>query len=387
MIPIVLPFSMDALQGAVRRYLARPVLDIAGVVPRRIAPESAVYQLEVTYHVESGSRAADDSTDTLDLVYKAGSVQVCGATDEGSDYREAQFYSTLAGQLPVRTPRLLLTAADVVGEPTLPLVAGSSGSRFGGFSSYSGRNLSDPLLSDDWILMEALPSDGHLLRGSWTAEHYRKALTTLAELHASHWGRPPDRDDYPWVWSPTGHHTEMLVEDSRLALLELEGKSWCADFFPEGHLRAWLNVLEEPWRLLDTLAAMPQTLIHGDYWPGNIAMRAEGPAVFDWQFVGAGPAVYDLASFYSLSRWWFGRLPLSLAEIRGHYLRELNLRLGEDIDRYAFDLGIDTARAWRFAISWPRSILDHHSSLMSARHRLQNTVLEPSFASLRRCLQ
>jgi hypothetical protein len=232
--------------------------------------------------------------------------------------------------------------------------------------------------------MEALPQEGIWPRAFWMAEHYRMALGALAEMHARWWDNPPSAEEYPWGWMPTGAHTRELLEDARAALLEIEGASWGEKFFTREMLRAWLGVIDEPSGLLDILSGVPQTLIHGDYWPGNIAMKPDGPAVFDWQQVGVGPAAYDLACFHASSRWWFGRLPLTLVEMRSHYMGCLSERLGYRVDRYVFDMGMDAARAWRFAVLWPSAILEHRAHLLARLSYMRSTVIEPAYASLRR---
>ncbi len=362
-----------------RGYLSRPTVDIVEIVPEKLTggvSGSPIYRLTVSYRSEPDGSGAYGPSDIISLVLKRGRTQ-SGAILAGSARREAYFYRTLARQLPVRTPRLLLTADDVIGEPTAPLVVAASNSL--------ALNWDGVGCDTDWVLMEALPAEVVWPRASWTAKHYRLALCTLADLHATWWGHPPDPADYPWVWTPTGHHTDGLVREARQALLEIESAAWGEKFLPKERLQAWLRVLDDPACLLDLLMEMPQTLIHGDYWPGNIAMRADGPAVFDWQLVGVGPAAYDLDCFYSSSRWWFGRLPLSLTEIRNAYLGLLTERLGQRVDRSSLDIGMDAARAWRFAVLWPTVIVEHHVGLLANLHHMRKTALDPSFASLRRC--
>jgi aminoglycoside phosphotransferase (APT) family kinase protein len=44
-------------------------------------------------------------------------------------------------------------------------------------------------------------------------------------------------------------------------------------------------------------------LIHGDYWPGNIARPVDGrQVVFDWQLAGIGPGILDLVGFVQTTR-------------------------------------------------------------------------------------
>ncbi|MEO8287897.1 MAG: aminoglycoside phosphotransferase family protein [Chloroflexota bacterium] len=375
MTTITLPFSQEALQDALQRHLSSPSLSVGDVVPSRMgggASGSPVYRLDVQY--DSGHSAfVGDSK--LSVVLKRG-TQRAGAHLAGAARREASFYSTLASQLPVHTPRLLMTADDITGEPTMPLVVGASSGIAKGWEQRTGDR--------DWVLMEALPQEGMWPRAFWTAEHYRAALSALAEMHAKWWEHPPSTKDYPWVWMPTGAHTQALLEDARAAMLEIESAPWREKFFSVDELRAWRDVLDDPACLLDILSGIPQTLIHGDYWPGNIAMKPDGPAVFDWQQVGVGPAAYDLACFHSSSRWWFGRLPISLVEMRNHYLACLNEHLGYRVDRYIFDMGMDAARAWRFAVLWPTTIVEQRPHLLARLNYMRTTVIEPAYTSLRR---
>ena len=158
-------------------------------------------------------------------------------------------------------------------------------------------------------------------------------------------------------------------------------------------MREWLALLDNPDPLLDILNSSPQTLIHGDYWPGNIAVKSPAHdtdgnrmTVFDWQFVGIGPAAYDLSCFHSTSRWWFGRLPYSLSEMRALYLEELNSLLGYKVNGALSTEALDAARAWRFATFWPSIILQYSPFLLARHSYLRSMVLEPALASLRRCI-
>lgn len=362
MLSLSLPFSVDALQSALRAHLSRPGLSVVDVdvAPGRLAGghgygsslaggQERALRLDVSYDDIAASDA--ERAGRLSLVLKPGVGEAGAESTANEPGREAGFYRSLAPGLAMRTPRVLLASA-------------------GG----------------EWLLMEAVPFDAVWPRAAWSEGQYRAALDALAAMHAQWWGRPPDPAEYPWVWQPLGAHAPALAEDARAALLEIERAPWREAFFPGDRLRAWLRVVEEPAVLLDLFEGVPQTLVHGDYWPGNIAVHRDGPAVFDWQRVGVGPAAYDLACFYGSSRWWFGRLPLSLAEIRAHYLRALNERLGTNLDRYLFDQGTDAARAWQFAVLWPAALLEHHAHLLGVQSHVRATVTEPAWACLRRCV-
>jgi hypothetical protein len=224
-----------------------------------------------------------------------------------------------------------------------------------------------------------------LPQASWTSGRYLTALTALADLHATWWGQPPDPADCPWAWTPLGYEVFAPAGEARAALLQIEAAPWGHRFFTPEQIRGWLHALDDPACLLDMLRQMPQTLIHGGHAPLHTTTPAGGAPLFDWQMVGVGPAPYDLACFYSLSRWRLGRVPLSLAAMRNHYLQRLNDHLGRCLDRYLFDAAFDAARAWSFLTLWPAAILDCHATLLASRHHLQATVIEPAYASLRRC--
>lgn len=219
----------------------------------------------------------------------------------------------------------------------------------------------------------------------WTEAHYREALHALADLHATWWGLAPlpASGGTPGVL-PDGDHMESAIVEARAALAEMEGAPWGSRFLLAEEARAWLRVLDNPAPLLETLASMPQTLVHAECRPYSLALHdgfsTEGRAM------GPGPAPYDLACFYSSSRWWFGHVPLSLTGMRNVYLRRLNERLERPLDRYAFDAAFDTAVAWRFATLWPPAILEYRTSLMANLHHLRATVIDPAGAALRRSL-
>src|SRR3954449_12428425 len=146
MLTITLPFSLDALQIAMRRHMARPGLSVGDVVPARMgggASGSPVYRLDVTY---DGGLGDYTNGGKLSLVLKRG-TQRTGAHLVGAARREARFYSTLASQLPVRTPRLLLTAENVTGEPASHLMVDAPGSVASSWGTEG---------EPDWVLMEAL---------------------------------------------------------------------------------------------------------------------------------------------------------------------------------------------------------------------------------------
>jgi hypothetical protein len=204
----------------------------------------------------------------------------------------------------------------------------------------------------------------------------------MADRHAHWWGITPHTNH---TWAPTGPDPETLVREARAALIEIERADWGERFLPKSDLHTWLRVLDDPICLLETLAALPQTLVHtGSQILDPLDDIAAGGIKRDPFAIG--PAPHELAISYSAWRWALARLPLSLAQMRNIYLQRLNEHLAAPFDRYGFDLGFDAALAWRFATFWPAAIIKQRLCLQAALHHLRATVIEPAHASLRRCL-
>ncbi len=74
------------------------------------------------------------------------------------------------------------------------------------------------------------------------------------------------------------------------------------DSLSEGLIR---NALTSAW---PPKAQHPRSVLHGDYWPGNILWRrGHLEAVIDWEDAAAGDPLADLANARLELLWWFGR--------------------------------------------------------------------------------
>jgi len=227
-----------------------------------------------------------------------------------------------------------------------------------------------------------LPGDGLDGRQTLRVERrYRAALNDLAEMHATWWGRPLSATAQSWelAWD---YERGSAIEEARHALREIADAPWGARLLSREEIRGWLHLLGNPGETLSILSQVPQTLIYGDELTGD---PFERPGLYRGQ-VMSGPAPYDVACFYSSSRWWYGRLPVGRAEMRNWYLEHLNERLGRAcLDRYMFDLSFDASLAWRFVARWLPLIVGHHTTFLARASYLRATVIEPASASLRRC--
>jgi len=150
------------------------------------------------------------------------------------------------------------------------------------------------------ILMERLSDDVMLLdseaqRDRWDVEHIAAALRGIATVHgrwlgrAGEWAdeaRTPERLSAMWeLWDAIVAHNAL--EHPRL-LSEADGR----------RLRR-LAVSMPAW--IPNLLAQPQTLVHGDFNPRNIALRRNGLRLvaYDWELATEHVPQRDLAELLS----------------------------------------------------------------------------------------
>lgn len=62
------------------------------------------------------------------------------------------------------------------------------------------------------------------------------------------------------------------------------------------------SLLDEPWPLVEALAATPWTFLPGDWKLGNMGRHPDGRTILlDWDRPGAGPALFDLAWYVAVN--------------------------------------------------------------------------------------
>jgi aminoglycoside phosphotransferase (APT) family kinase protein len=94
-------------------------------------------------------------------------------------------------------------------------------------------------------------------------------------------------------------------------------------------------------------------LLHGDYWPGNLAILDDkGPVVYDWQEAGVGPAVIDLLVFLTKSEWWFARESSDRDRLVRAYRDGLASGIAVRWSDEAWDEIWDHALMWKFLQEW-----------------------------------
>jgi thiamine kinase-like enzyme len=153
-----------------------------------------------------------------------------------------------------------------------------------------------------------------------------------------------------------------LEEWPRVArwLARLHDRFACAPTDTQGHIASEFDVLLrydgrffERWparagvdirgydEVVDHLAGLPTTLVHGDLYAPNVLLAGERVCVVDWELVGVGPGVLDVAALT------LGLSEEGAATIVKAYLNAL--LSPPDVEQFRFDL--ECARL-HLAVQW-----------------------------------
>ena len=335
------PFPVSELTAGLRRRLQHPGLRVLEMWQEPMPGRSGIGTLrglgvEVQWQLP-GPRA-DQNRQRMSFVVK----EPVGATRAGLagvGLREVGLYKSLAGQLPLATPGLI--AADPAG---------------------------------GWLVMERLPPGRPT--EAWTAADYRAAAAALARLHDRFWGLEEDLSYYPWLGRPLTADfaihlqaaqaaTERIVQQSAPSILAAQPT----------RLKALRHMLAHAEQVIEPLRHAPQTLLHGDYWPGNLSILPDGRiAAFDWQLSGLGPGVIDLLVLINNGRWWAGDLPVQPGDLVTDYRAALAAAPGYEWPDDQWKLLWDHALMWRFMQEWLDLLAAMPAALVEARAPLLDEI-------------
>lgn len=342
------PFSRPQLMAGLRRYLDASDLRLGEITPIPL-PDTVPGALEndagTRLRAMSVGVAIDGDDFNLPLVLKEPPVSENGRVLRAIGQREYGVYRRLGPHLPLLVPGL------VVGDE-----------------------------QEGWFVLEVLTN----LRPApaWQVEDYDEAISNLVSMHDRFWGLSEDLTNYPWLARPFGAD----YDDTIIAAAASAHSLINDERLPQ--LRPYFDTFSRLIRCSDEIAAplrdIPATLIHGDYWPGNIARPIDGrQIVFDWQLAGMGPAILDIVGFAQAVRLHLTP-PQSVEEIVQHYRQQSVLLIGSDWDDAHFNYLWDHALMWLFIMKWLGKLATMPTNLYDRIHeRFVVVWLEPVIHALK----
>jgi len=306
------PFSSAELTAGLRRYFAEPALQVRGWRERPLPfahhSDRAAGRVR-GLHVDYAAGPNDLSVECVLKEPQGGTP----AGLAGAGRREVGLYRSLASQLPMPVPALV--AAHPAG---------------------------------DWLVLETVEAE--VAPAAWSADHYHAAIIALTALHERFWNLGDDLAAYPWLARPVAGDFEVHVHGaarSLAAIIRDQRPALLADSTET--LTTLGQIISQADRVVEPLRLAPHTLLHGDFWPGNVALQADGEmVVYDWQLAGIGPGLLDIVTFLTSSRWECGPLPVSDDELRALYREEIAYRIGFRWSEADWQAAWDYALLWRF---------------------------------------
>lgn len=342
-------FTRAELTAALRRHTGDPSLVIENLKGNDITQRRPAIGRFRGLLVTAEGKVTGKHTFTLVLKEPQGATRKGTA---GVGRREVSLYQILADHLPVRVPQL--------------------------FAAHPG---------GDWLVMELLPIGR--LPEQWTADDYLLATDQLVALHDRFWNLGEDLNVYNWLARPLDSDFQIHVKAAAYGMERLVENALSTLLTDDPDLaQIFSRLISQADKISESLLAQPATLLHGDYWPGNVHVHKDGTlTVYDWQHAGIGPGVLDLLSFVQASRWWFDPLPIDPADIIQHYRKSLQEASGHKWSQKDWEAQWDNALLWTFVARWVDLLAAIPEPILQSRHELLESVwLKPVREAAARCL-
>ncbi|MFA9406014.1 MAG: phosphotransferase [Anaerolineales bacterium] len=309
----VWPFTKANLTAGLRRYRGDPTLVVEEVVSQSL-PHGRPSIGRVTSFKAHYRGRNDEGMCDLVLKEPLGTTRTGLA---GAGRREVGVYKSLAEHLPVNTPGLI--AASPLG---------------------------------DWLILEMVSPA--VEPDAWSRDDYLTAIDSLTQLHDRFWNLGEDLQAFPWLGRPLEADFEVHVMAATHAIERIIiGRR------PKGlakvprRMEIFAKLTSQAEAVIAPLKEQPMTLLHGDYWPGNISVLEDRTqVVYDWQLTGVGPGVLDLLVFVNKSAWWFEAIPVDAEVIIHHYRERMAAKVGISWTDDVWQLLWDHALMWRFLQEW-----------------------------------
>jgi aminoglycoside phosphotransferase (APT) family kinase protein len=239
---------------------------------------------------------------------------------------------------------------------------------------------------DGWIVLEAV--GGLRPPTEWTADDYREAILNIAAMHERFWGAGEALTAFPWLARPLDADFDATLSGVREAVRRLTmNKEQLPALADQRYLNLFVRLSRLAFAVVLPLQEEKQTLVHGDYWPGNIARPIDGrQMVFDWQRAGISPAILDLVGFVQSTR--MSLEPAMPTDDMIRLYRDTHTQgLGKDWDDADFQRLWDHALIWLFMVNWLGRLATMKADDYERIHERFTTVwLEPVMAAVERRL-
>lgn len=341
-------FSKGELTAGLRSQIGDATLAILSieekVVPNRRPSMGRIRGLQVECKGISGMQS-------FNLVIKEPQGTTRTGT-AGAGMREMQFYRFLAGQLPILTPKLIVAHPD-----------------------------------GEWLALEMLTHSR--LPETWSAEDYLRAIEKLVSLHDRFWKLGEDLSAYPWLARPLDADYDIYIQAASSGMRRLVAKVTANLLTRDPALiRLLAKLVENAASIAEALRQQPATLLHGDYWPGNLALLPnDNLYAFDWQQASIGPGVLDLFHFIQASQWYFAPLPIMPETLVSAYRTGLAAASGQVWDNDDWEALWDYALLWTFLCNWVDLLANIPASVLQTRYALmQKLWLNPVSEAIARRL-
>ncbi len=337
------PFFRGEITAGLRKHLNKPdlvVTDIWEEVLFARPSQGRIRGMMVEY--------ISESVLTGKLVVLKEPYDSTKAGLAGVGRREVGVYRWMTDTLPVATPSVI--AADKIGH---------------------------------WMVLDALPIG--LTLEYWQGEHYLDAVYNLAKMHHRFWQLESDLNLYKWMSRPFHLDTDVFIKSARTSFDKFLARGLVSS---DEHLSRLILMLNNAEKIAGLLSKSPQTFIHGDYWPGNISIDANGDHVlYDWQLAGIAPGILDVVNLIQKSRWEREVFPVHPVTLVKTYRREIQRLTGYTVDQTESLRELDCAIMWQFMTEWLGRLANSPQTLLEDRkERLVTVWLDPLMEAIERQL-
>jgi Ser/Thr protein kinase RdoA (MazF antagonist) len=198
--------------------------------------------------------------------------------------------------------------------------------------------IAEPDVPRYWLLLEKVPGVQLWQVGDFAT--WEGVARWLARFHARFANR---------VAAVRQANPHLLEYNAQLLGVWLQRACAALQTSPDTRARALLDILDGYDQVIDAIASLPVTLVHGEFYPLNILVGVEGSGAHvwpvDWEMAATGPGLLDLAA---LAGGWSASHRQRLVAA---YHTEI-ARLGADVPTLdATHLGVDLCRL-HLALQW-----------------------------------